>query len=567
MILCITGTAFSQNTYYYYDGQKVPLEINSNRASIFIPTGTSASDLTYIKSLASEKYLMEDDYGNYNISVIDLKTVTPLSNMTQYETVVKSLQQKGLSSCWVTPIYKDAQDEEIIATDYLYVKLKSSNDYNLLSSKAQQYQLVIDEVDEFMPLWYTLRVTAQSNKSSIEIANLLYESGLFASAVPDFSYDMEECVTDELFRSQWGLKNSDNSGVDISVCQAWEMATGKGVNIAIIDGGIYRTNSELASNMHSLRYNAEKTDGVPFGIHGTQCAAIAAAAINNGGMAGVAPNAKIMETRTLIKKNKRKVSRKLAKCINWAWQNGADVISCSWGTKKTNLLKDAIDNALTKGRNGKGTIIVNSAGNKNSSDVTWPGNYKSEILTVSAINSSGYRWKHLTNSNSGSCYGDAIDICAPGENITTIDYTGYTGYATGTSYSCAFVAGVVALVLERNPYLTGQEVRDIIEQTANKNACQDFYANASNKGNGMWNQEYGYGLVNAAAAVQAACKESVVENKTFSGSQKIEGCSVKVKNSSIQSGAKLTIDAIEQVTIEGIFEAPMGAELEVKVNR
>ena len=279
-------------------------------------------------------------------------------------------------------------------------------------------------------------------------------------------------------------------------------------------------------------------------------------------MIGIAYNAQIMEAKVPRDKTNA-TSKKLANCINWAWQNGADVISCSWEAYKNSMLKEAIDNAIDKGRNGKGAIFVNSAGNTNGA-VTFPAGYRPEILVVSAINEQGERWQQ--DASTGSSYGEDIDVCAPGYNITVYDAKGSPYPATGTSFSCPYVAGVAALVLERNPYLTGQEVRDIIERTANKTACSNFNANSKTKTNGTWNQEYGYGLVNAAAAVKSACIDKTVSGQ-ISTSQKVVGCSIKAQNVSVSGNAALTLEALEQVELQGTLDVATGATMEINVSR
>lgn len=122
----------------------------------------------------------------------------------------------------------------------------------------------------------------------------------------------------------------------------------------------------------------------------------------------------------------------------------------------------------------------------------------------------------------GGCYGNQLDIVAPGVLIPTADRQGNLGYNynnknndytnrdftkkfNGTSSACPHVAGVAALILSVNPNLTGQEVRDIIEKTAQK-VRPDLYNYQSDQShpNGTWNNEMGYGLVDAYAAVKMA---------------------------------------------------------------
>ena len=187
---------------------------------------------------------------------------------------------------------------------------------------------------------------------------------------------------------------------------------------------------------------------------------------------------------------------KRADGINWAWQNGADIISNSWGSGvQYQVIDDAINNALQNGRNGKGTIIVFATGNSYGA-VSYPANSNPNILSVGAMTSSGTR-------SSFSNFGTQLDVVAPGSSILSTTPNNQTASWDGTSMATPHVAGVAALILSVNPCLTAQQVRDIIEQTAQKVGGYS-YTTTSGRPNGIWNNEMGYGLVDAHAAVLMA---------------------------------------------------------------
>jgi subtilisin family serine protease len=231
----------------------------------------------------------------------------------------------------------------------------------------------------------------------------------------------------------------------------------------------------------------------------------------------------------------------VANGFNWAWQNGADVISNSWrGYNPSTIIDDAITNTLTNGRNNKGPVVVFAAGNENNTNIRYPGNSNPDILVVGAISPCGER-KSFTSCDGewrwGSCYGTQLDIVAPGVLIPTTDRQGTAGYNpnvplhvnsggnkittdfanedytvwfNSTSSACPHVAGTVALVLSVNPSLTVQQVNNIIESTAQK-AGGYIYQITPGRPNGTWNEQMGYGLVDAYAAVQAAdCPTTIV---------------------------------------------------------
>jgi len=228
------------------------------------------------------------------------------------------------------------------------------------------------------------------------------------------------------------------------------------------------------------------------------------------------------------------IKQKLANGINWAVQNGAHIISNSWGSDLliSSLIDDAITNALTNGRGSLGCVVVFATGNDNGA-VQYPANSNPNILAVGAMSQCGQR-KSPTSCDTefrwGSNFGATLDIVAPGVLIPTTDRTGVNGYNpnipihtwsggnllttdytnndyttwfNGTSSACPHVAGVAALILSVNPSLTGPQVRDIIEQTAQKVGGYN-YTTTTGRPNGTWHNEMGYGLVNALCAVQNA---------------------------------------------------------------
>lgn len=265
------------------------------------------------------------------------------------------------------------------------------------------------------------------------------------------------------------------------------------LNIQVIEGSLSIQKVKGISNLnyHMLSYDCTKKTSptATYGDHGTHCAGIAAAVRNNGiQVSGVAPDAKIMAAGVNFS-NSNAISG-LADGINWAWQNGADVISCSWTCAENDMIKKAIDNAVTKGREGKGCVFVKSAGNRNSS-ITFPGAYRKEVIAVASLKIDG-------NRRSDSSFGDNMLVSAPGDSILSTVNNNGIDYKGGTSMACPHVAGVAALILSRNPALSALKVREIIAKSTKQVGNKPYDIT---KEFGKWNKWYGYGMIDAYKAV------------------------------------------------------------------
>lgn len=475
-VLCLCLTASAQETFYYSGNEKIVL------------------------TQVPGKYV--------GISPLQAKVSPALSGFTPVDTVSDDKSRICVYECspqsaarmdagvsrpaGLQPCYVDEQGLELVPTGYLYVRLKSASNYPILVDVANQHGLEIVEQNRFMPLWYTLRMIEVADKSPVDVANEVYELGLFASVTPDFSFDAREISYDSDVTEQWGLYNSEHEGYDISVSPAWDYATGRGVKIAIVDEGIELTHSDLAANIYNLSYDTETgtSPSKVYGDHGTHCAGIAAAVRNNGRyITGVAPDAKLMSVSNELMSGSTFESE-MADGINWAWKNGADIISCSWRSNKSSILEEAIDSALTYGRNGKGCIIVKSAGNTGGA-ITYPGNYRKEILAVANMTITGAL-------SFDSAYGESLFVAAPGQGILSTVRNDTIGSKNGTSMAAPHVAGLAALILERNPNLTAEQVREIIARNTKKIG---EYKYDKVKEFGTWNEHYGYGLIDAYKAV------------------------------------------------------------------
>lgn len=478
------------------------------------------------------------------------------------------LDSEVLESVSLSPCYMTSSGEEVFSTPYLNVRLKTEQDISILSSYAELYGLKIVKKVSLMPLWYILSVSPSAGGNAVDIANSLWESGKFAAALPDLCSVDDLCSNDPLFGQQWGLYNSDFPNMDISASPAWEYATGKGVKIAFLDSGVDLNHIDLAPNISDLSYDTETytSPSRVYADHGTHCAGIAAAIKDNGiQIAGVAPEATIISISNLFEGTTN--SRlKRADGIVWAYQNGADIISNSWSSADPHeAIDEAIYDAFRYGRHGKGCVVVFASGNDttNINLVKYPANCNDTILAVGAIRKNGLRASY-------SCYGTAIDLVAPGDSILSTKPNDQTMYNKGTSMACPHVAGVAALILERNSELTATQVNSIINGNAKKIEGVDFDVT---KSDGTWNEEYGYGLVDAYNAVINTPGTVYIQDETVTGSRIISAADKvyvgrDVTNEKPYGNVRLgpgqiTIKA-KSVTVKNSTTVPLGSTLKIE---
>lgn len=602
LIMLITSVimnaqSVADSTYYYYNNKKVYLPIDKSRINVITSNSESLNKLS-ILNLGFEDFVFEN-VGTFSQprKLAKIEPLTPLTSV-QFNQKISSLKQipEVLNIGLYFQIGADA--EPVGTSNIFYVKLKSASDIGVLEQFAAQKGVYIERQIPNMPKWYVISVNNVALGTALNMANIFYESGLFADVDPAFIFDFfpiadtnnttTSATTLSVIQEEsgtappppssanlcpitfyplnagslyWLGKYTYTPSISISfhpfaldACGAWEITEGEGVKIAIIDQGVQLDHVDLADNISSDSYDCltGTSPSIVWGEHGTMVAGMVGALKGNSyPNVGIAPQAEIMSVSHTLDASTPDISAQLADGISWAWQNGAEVINNSWGATTENttaynnlhssVLEDAIMDAMTLGRDGKGSVVVFASGNvMGRTGVAYPANFHPDILVVGAIGPFG----NLAQFPGGiitypdepgavyelwhSAYGPELDVVANGGEpmrTTGIDNQSVVmDHYVATSMSAGLVSGLAGLVLSVNPCLTREEVCNIIERTTRKISTNNFlnmypnlppplnnpelytypFGTVSGRPNGAWNGKLGYGLVEANAAVQMA---------------------------------------------------------------
>lgn len=281
---------------------------------------------------------------------------------------------------------------------------------------------------------------------------------------------------------------------EYGIRDAWATTQGAGVTIAVIDTGIDGTVAELSgavvggadfSGLGSA--NGQRPVGSTGSDHGTMVASLAAGrgTGGNNGVIGSAPRASLLSASIGFGEGTRPSDDQIAEAVRWSVDNGADVINMSL-TRNTIDWPESWDDAFLYAMEND-VVIVAAAGNRGSgttqvgAPATMPG-----VLTVAGVDAAGEA------SFDASSQGITISVAAPSENLVGVVPGGGHVRWNGTSGAAPIVSGIVALVMAAHPELDAA------------NVINRIVATARDAGTPGADPIYGYGLVDAAAAVGAS---------------------------------------------------------------
>lgn len=442
--------------------------------------------------------------------------VVTYSDGSPAASVIKSAQAYGTNI--IDSLPEEDRQALVAAAGKFSVTIESVTAHSLgMAGISLSENLTADQVKEF--------ITTLGAADGIEAV----ETDLHMTALGD---TVPETPNDKYFSRQWSLTSDSYS---INATGAWSRSTGQDVTVAVIDSGVLSTHPDLENNLlpgydfisdpwisrdddgrdadpsdngdsADADVCSQGSEARPSSWHGSHVAGIIAASTNNErGVAGVAPNARILPVRALGRCGG--TSTDIIDALTWASgghvngvpdnDNPAQVINMSLGGTGTcpAFYQKAIDAAVERG-----SIIVAAAGNE---DVDAGGVAPAgcqNVITVGATGSTGARSFY-------SNYGSVVDVSAPGGDPNTDDGIASTvdrsettpqepayGYMMGTSQAAPHVAGTIALLRAIKPSLTTEEATTLLQSTSTPLSNCD-------------RDSCGTGIINATAAVDELAEQ------------------------------------------------------------
>ena len=416
--------------------------------------------------------------------------------------------------------------------------------------------------------------------TAIELFAEWQQDDFIETAYPLVQKDMKPKWTpnDALFSDQWHLQNTGQtnggvSGEDVNITGAWNNYRGSGIVIGIVDDGLDWDHADLDNYYaDNLDYDFCGNDGDPTPAsndgHGTAAAGVAAAAGNNTiGVSGAAPLASLAGLQ-LISCSTTDVREGNALSHE---RQSIDIYSNSWGPSDNGntveapgpLMMAAFEDNIEIGRGGLGNIITWAAGNGLDDDdnSNYDGYANSRhTIAVTAVTHKGVQsWYAEPGAN--------ILVAAPsdgdGEGITTTDIEGNAGYKNGdytdgfggTSSATPLVSGVIALLLDANQNLTYRDIQHILVQSSRKNDAGDSSWNTNGAGHDV-SHKYGYGVVDASAAVDLAINWNHVDEEIsfLSGNLDMNDIEIPDNSNTVISDSLSVSESIKVEHVEVIVD-------------
>ncbi|HIT51896.1 MAG TPA: S8 family serine peptidase [Candidatus Aveggerthella excrementigallinarum] len=324
--------------------------------------------------------------------------------------------------------------------------------------------------------------------------------GVTAVEVPASAGARATVVNDPLWSSQSYLAAT---GFD----DAWDGARANGtVSVAVLDSAVSLVHEELAATL-DVEHGWDAVNQVPLGTaaasnHGTEVAGIISAACDNAtGIAGASYGANIVPVTVLSGSGLSTTTAVLYRAMNYLFQLDDEhpelnlrVLNMSfggYGTGQSSVMDRAFYTLVKTAVEERDMAVVAAGGNEHTASFSWPADWD-EVVSVTSVDAS------LQQPASFSDHNEHKDIAAPGEQVMATTAQGVSSYGTcrGTSFSAPIVSAALSLMFAANPALSATHAVELLYQTAD------------DRGAAGRDEYFGWGLVNAEAAVGAVLEEA-----------------------------------------------------------
>lgn len=498
------------SSYYWADNGKVPLHKivgkylviyrSSNHDNMRRKASVSGTKLNEVVDARGYVYKFKEKSSRKTTMLenVELEMATVQANSADIDSIMSD-------AYYYAPYYLLDDGTEVGVRNTFYVKLKSDSDLPRLKEFADRY--CVNIVDKISPSdrWYTVSCSMSSKYNALELANIFHECGSFEFSCPELlGLGRFDAINEPFYASGklWHLGNNtacSYAHINYNASREIISKASSDVVVAIIDTGVDVNHRDLYNVLPGWDAETGSSSDMVYDYHGTMVAGfIAAIPNNNQDVAGVGYGATILPISLNLNGFKDIISEAsaIARAFDYAIDNGAKIINCSWHfNEKYKVITDAINRALNKG-----CLVVFASGNdvkKKGDDVYYPANSDSRILVVGAIDKYGKR-VYLSN------YGERLDVVAPGEDVWSTSPNNSIMIGTGTSFAAPQVSGLAAMILSKYPDETIDDVKYRIKKSAVKIGSYKYdyrIKDSPRQSNMKWNNEMGYGLIDACAAL------------------------------------------------------------------
>lgn len=382
------------------------------------------------------------------------------------------LRHFDIDSDIVKPAFKDFEERDTVTFSDDGREIKTGNLAKIFSIKVRGDKKREQVIEELKKLTFVL------------------------FAEPNGGAAIDGIPSDNLFGEQWALHNTGQPGgvvdADIDAPEAWDLFQGS-VNdkIAVIDFGIDRNHQDLVGKV---------SGSTLVDWHGTHVAGIAAAKVNNivngspFGVVGVNPNAQLISKAFDAQTNDSYINQIIRESVN----EGAQVINSSWHLSDGNNIRQTFSTTVRSAfvyAYNQNKVCVSAAGNTGDpiggppeNIYQYPAGFGHGMIAVGATYSNDTRWEQSTAQS-------YVDMAAPGYYVISTYLNNSFAHASGTSMATPMVSGIASLMKGYKTNLSHDDVEMILKLSAEKKGEKPYNQNG-------WNDEMGYGRVNARAALE-----------------------------------------------------------------